>query len=168
MDFEEWGSVHFLMAGVFALALTLGSFAVTAKMQSLSDDQMSDVSGQEGIVMDMHMSGFAIQEVTLKDADGYSTGQSGALSLHNIQFTGAGDFTGVTVDFDGSTTVGGTNQGAIVVGLPNIPDGIKVGNIVPGDGDATTVQATDSGNSLGTGLIGGVEGSGSKVEISHN
>lgn len=165
-------NVHYILAGVIGLAFIAGSFATTSAMTSLSDDEMSSVTGKQGIEMDLHLgSSFQIDEVDWKDDDGYTGagGNAGVVGLHAISPSGTFSIEGITIDADSSVDVGGTSQSAIVVGIPSIPSGITVGAVDPGGGDETAISPTPEGDSIGSFTVGGVSvGSSSRVEIAAN
>lgn len=157
---------------VFGLMVIAGSFGTTHAMTSMTEDEMSGVTGQEGLEMDLHLgSSFSIDEIDYKDADGYTgaSGNAGVVGIHGISPTGSFDIEGITVDADPSVSVGGTTQGAVVVGIPSVPSGITIDAIDPGGGDDATISATPEGNSLGSVTIGGINvGSSSRVEVASN
>lgn len=180
MDSEKgFTKIHFVIAAVFALTVTLGSFAGTMALTQMDAGEMSEVTGQEGIEMDLHLgSNFQIDEVDYIDGDGATGANSGSatkgvVGIHNINPTGDMALKGITVNAaNGSVEVGSNNTAgqAIVIGLPNIPSGIKVSDITPGGADDTAFNAnpadeTGSPGSIGGFAAGGIDMAGATLEI---
>lgn len=154
-----------LLTAVFVLTLVVGSIAPGWALEAMNEDEMEDVTGQEGIVMDVNLqSNFEIGEAQYTDADG-DDGDQGIVGIHKISPESTMDITGITIDADGSQSVGGSPQGAIVVGVPNISSGLKV-DVVPGGDDSAFSSSISSGNSMGTFGIGDITSSGTTIEIS--
>lgn len=168
---DGFTKIHFLIAAVFALTVTLGSFAGTMALTQMDEGEMSDVTGQEGIAMDLHLgSSFSIDEVDYIDGDGATgadggSATSGVVGIHGISPAGNFALTGITVNAASSgISVGGSSGSAIVIGLPNIPSGITVNDIGPGASDSTSFTSTTS-PSIGGFAAGGIDMSGATLEV---
>lgn len=180
MDLENgYSTVHVMIALCFGLIVALGSYTGTSALTSLDESEMSEVTGQEGIEMDLHLGGdLTINEVNYFDDDGHSagSGSAGVVGLHNIQSTAASSatvaFEGITLDADAGVTVNGNSTEAIVIGIPTITEGLKVTDIAPAADVPTTTgwsAAPSPGtNSMGGIAIGGVDMGETRLEISGN
>lgn len=174
MDSEDgFTKIHFLVAAVFGLTVVLGSFAGTMALTQMDEGEMSDVTGQEGIAMDLHLgSSFAIDEVDYIDGDGATgadggSATSGVVGIHGIEPAGNFALTGITVNAASSgIDVGGSSSQAIVIGLPDIPSGITVSDIQPGGADSTTfTSSVGDADSIGGFAAGGIDMSNATLEI---
>lgn len=178
---DAFSNLHYVIAIVFGLAVAVGSFSGTWAMTSMNNSQMSEVTGQEGIEMDLHIGGnFAINEVNYIDDDGHTNGAQtqGIVGMHNIQSTAQSSasvaFEGITLDAEGSIMINHNSTQGIVIGVPDVSDGLVVRDIAAEDDTVSTSgwspsKATDSGaNSMGGVAIGGVNTGGTRLEISGN
>jgi hypothetical protein len=170
---DGFASLHYVIVAVFALTVALGAFAGTMAMESMTEAEMSEVEGQEGIAMDLRLgSSFQIDEARYTDADGWSgaaTPTSGAIGFHQILPSGDLALNGITIDADASAQAeGAANAGAIVIGLPQIPSGIKVGGITPGSATTSSFNATPTNESIGGFAVGGINMTGANLVISAN
>jgi hypothetical protein len=170
---DGFGKLHFLIAAVFAVTVALGSFATVQALTSMSDDAMSDVTGQEGIIMDLEIGGSFQFDALWKDDDG-SAGNSGVVGLHGITPSGSNlNILGITVDADAgvaleSTATTGGTRGAIVIGIPSIPSGITVTDVDPGQATMGSFPGSSS-NSIGSVAVGGITNvSGAEIQIGAN
>lgn len=167
---DGFSNLHFLVAAVFAVTVALGSFAGTMAMTSMNEGEMSEVTGQEGINMDLHLKSSLTFSVLWQDQDGATNAgnTTGIVGLHGITPTGSLDITGLTIDADGSTQVGSSTGGAIVIGIPSVPSGIAITDIDPGGAGSSDFGASST-NSIGSVKVGGISGTdGSRVEIAAN
>lgn len=171
MDSEDgFTKIHFLVAAVFGLTVVLGSFAGTMALTQMEEGEMSDVTGQEGIMMDLHLgSSFAIDEVDYIDGDGVGgTGSPGVVGIHGIEPAGNFALTGITVNAASSGVAVGsaTSTQAIVIGLPDIPSGITVNDIQPGGAtQGSFTSSVGNADSIGGFAAGGISMSGATLEI---
>ncbi len=173
MDFEKgYSTLHFLIAAVLMITVALGSFATVTALESMAESEMSEVTGQEGMVVDIHLSStFKINNVLWQDNTGATAAgnTTGVLGLFSISPTGSTELllNGVTIDADGATSVGTSTTGAVVIGIPNIPTGIQLGDVDPGN--TTLGTTTDaSTNSIGAFELNGINSAGSRVEVAAN
>ncbi|MFB6344462.1 MAG: DUF6160 family protein [bacterium] len=175
MESEEgFTKIHFVVAAVFALTVALGSFAGVAALSSLSDSEMSEVTGQQGIKMDVNLSSSFSFDAFYQDADGPAgTSTGGSIGLISVSPTSTLNVNGVTVDATtgaslGSSGVTGGTSNAIVVGIPTIPSGIKVSTINPGGAGTSLSSGLDGTDNIGAVGIGNFNVTDASIEIGAN
>lgn len=153
-----------LAAGGMALCL---SFSAAHALTSMSEQEMSDISAQEGIAMDLHLdSSFTIGEAQYIDEDG-ADGNEGIVGIHNVSPEGSLDLEGITIDADGAQTVGGSARGAMVIGIPDINSGFQF-SVVPGGDDDQFSTGITNGTSMGSFGLGDITSGGTNIEVSGN
>lgn len=169
-----FNGLSYVVAAAFGLTVALGSFAGASAMTAMSNAEMSTITGQEGIVQDIHLDeGFEVS-VLWEDGDGAEASapgnQAGVVGLHNITPTQDVNIEGLTIDASNNVDVGGQTQGAIVIGLPTIEAGITVQDVTLGPSNVSvTDDSISDDDSIGSLTIGGLEGvGGSKIEIAAN
>lgn len=160
------GRVSLVVMAAFVLSVMLGSYAGVKALTAMSEDEMGDVSGQEGITLDISIqSSFTVGEMQYVDNDGNGNTR-GVVGIKNISPQSALDISGLTIDADGATTVGGTQGGAIVLGIPSVASGVRVGVVPGGDDLAFDGATTGGGNSMGEFGMGDISGvSGTTIEV---
>ncbi len=123
MESEKgFASLHYVIAAVFALTVALGAFAGTMAMESMTESEMSEVEGQEGIAIDLRLGNsndFKINEVRYTDGDGSTVGSTdaGNIGIHNISSVGTStalNLNGITIDADPTASAENGTTGAIV------------------------------------------------------
>jgi len=145
--------------------ILLTSLTTAHALSSMSEEEMSDISGQEGIAMDLHLdSSFTIGEAQYIDDDG-DDGDKGIIGMHNVSPEGSMDLEGITIDADGAQTVGGNTGGAVVIGMPDVNSGIRFSVVPGGDDDQFTTSITN-GTSMGSFGLGDITSGGTNIEIS--
>lgn len=116
--------LRMLIVVLCGLIVMGASFAVTAKMTSLSQQEMSSVSGREGILLDLNLQG-SVDALELTDSDGAANvsgnagfgrirlgGGSGSPIVLDNGTGGQAALTGMSVDVDGG------GSGNLVISLP--------------------------------------------------
>lgn len=145
--------LRFLILLVIGIFIIGGSFAVSAKMESLENQEMRDVTGGEGIgftLKDFHVTGN--QALELFEGD-FSCCDGGLrledFNLHAPGSPSSGVTTGslsdpITLD------VGGSNNGVVVMKLPDNQSNMDKNTfLIGGQTDATSTNGiyfTDSGD----------------------
>lgn len=156
--------ISFMAFVAFSIALLAGFWTTGWTLEAMNEDEMEDVTAQEGIVLDINLtSSFEIGEAQYVDSDG-ADGDQGIVGIHGISPESSMDISGITIDADGAQTVGGVSQGAIVIGVPDISSGLKV-DVVPGGDDTAFSSSINNGSSMGTFGIGDITSSGTTIEV---
>ena len=151
-----------LVSLIAMAALVFLPLSAMAQMNAISDSEMEDIVGQDGITIDMTLDAY-ISLISYGDLDGITSDTTaGYLNIAQVSIpdTNTLSLTGLTVDVVGA----GGNTGRLAIGLPTISGGITIGAIRVG---ASANSA--SGASIGTVKISGINLSGSTVYVyGHN
>ena len=97
---------------IAASALMLGMASVAnAELSSVSDEALADVTGQDGLTIDMNVK-VAIGAIDYTDSDGGASATAGTLSISTLEIndgtaathaaSGGLDLSGLTIDVDGT------------------------------------------------------------------
>lgn len=99
--------------GLFMMLLTVPFLTLPSPshaLESMSKSELSQVSGQEGLTIDINLD-VSMESLELTDPDGLgSSSQAGVLRFNNVQLSGLSELTNLTVDAD--------NQRGVVIGMP--------------------------------------------------
>lgn len=108
---------------VFTMSLLLPS--PTHPKTALSENELSDIRGKAGLAVDIEGISTEIDYLRYVDPDGDGTFIDGALSLEGISYcydfgcsSSTISLTGATFDATSSATVNGSNQAALIMGIP--------------------------------------------------
>ena len=145
-----------LISLVAMAALVFLPLSAMAQMNAISESEMEEIVGQDGITIDMTLDAY-IQLISYGDTDGFSGSSAGYLNIAQLSIPDTGSFnlTGMTVDVE---TTGGVSR--LAIGLPTISGGITIGAIRVG-----SAAASNSGSSIGTVTISGLNLAGSTVYV---
>lgn len=139
---------------IAASALMLGMASVAnAELSSVSDEALADVTGQDGLTIDMQVK-VAIGDIDYTDVGGGAGATDGTLNINTLEIndglgathalSGALDLTGLTVDVDGVN--------GVEIGLPAITGRISIGGISLGTatsiGSVTITDLNMAGTSV--------------------
>lgn len=154
-DFDSTALVSLLIVAV--ASLSVASVSTAWPLSEMTEDELSDISGREGIVVDFHGK-ISMENIKYTDSDGNGSGSTGEIqlgddspsvgvALGSISNTngdltagnvGSVNLTGLTFDSDGAVTIGGSTTGGVVVGMPNGTFDFESDNIFVGDPASTS------------------------------
>lgn len=141
---------------VFTAILTLLGLSPVWSLSEMSEDELSNISGQEGIAIDFHGQ-VTMENIKYTDSDGNGSGSTGEIQLGDDSPSvgvalgsinnsdgdltagnvGSVNLTGLTFDSDGAVSIGSTT-GGVVVGMPNGTFDVEADNVFVGAPSSTS------------------------------
>ncbi|MFB6345154.1 MAG: DUF6160 family protein [bacterium] len=135
----------------FLIGLTSAYPVSVLSLTALNESEMSDVTGQQGIILDFQSSsGIEFPKIDYTDADG-ADGTSGTLRLKTVCLVegvscgNAIDIYGLTLDSSTDLSIDGTKRAGMVIGVPTMNNNtsLTIDKIYPGSPGTSSLGSLD-------------------------